>query len=77
VDTVGSLFLEDVEMDFTEIGYTHGRLSQQYQPTPFPLPTPCKDCSDTELLAFWTGFDKGWMDSEERQELCNASAINF
>ena len=53
---------------FTELGYTHGKLSQQYQPVPFPLPSPCKDCSDTELLAFWTGFDKGWMDSENAQQ---------
>lgn len=50
--------------NFNELGYAHGKLSQQYQPIPFPLPTPCKDCTDSELLQFWTGFDKGWIESE-------------
>ena len=69
--------------NFTQLGYNHGKLSQQYQPVPFPLPTVCKDCTEQELLQFWVGFDKGWTDSEassvlfEKQELINANACNY
>ena len=69
--------------NFFDLGYNHGKLSQQYQPVPFPLPTPCKSCTECELLNFWVGFDKGWTDSEasqvtfEKQELLNANTCNY
>ena len=49
-----------------DIGYNFGKLSHQYQPVPLALPIQMNpsNCTESELLFFWQGFDKGWVESE-------------
>ena len=70
-------------LNFFQLGFDFGKLSQQYQPVEFPLSTAVTSATLEQQKEFWRGNIAGWDAAEastvifEKEELINTNAINF